>query len=74
VRVEFTKKFESQVAHLRDDKLKLEIANAVRSVMAANALHDIPHLKKLSGLEPPFVFAQGTTESGSYIKMVLSTL
>ena len=56
MKVEFTKKFENQVERLRDEKLKLEIANAVRSVMAADALHDIPKLKN-----NPIVGLQGVS-------------
>jgi mRNA interferase RelE/StbE len=49
---------------LRDVKLKLEIANAVRSVMAADSLHDIPNLKKLSGFKTAFRIRTGNYRIG----------
>ena len=61
---EFTRKFESQVDHLHDEKLKLEIANAVRAVMAADALQDIPKLKKLSGFKTAFRIRTGNYRIG----------
>ena len=64
MKVEFTKKFENQVECLLDEKLKLEIANAVRSVMVANSLHDIPHLKKLSGFKTAFRIRTGNYRIG----------
>jgi mRNA interferase RelE/StbE len=64
MKVEFTRKFENQVGHLRDEKLKLEIANAVRSVIAANSLHDIPNLKKLSGFKTAFRIRTGNYRIG----------
>jgi mRNA interferase RelE/StbE len=64
MKVEFTRKFENQIDHLRDEKLKLEIANAVKSVMVANSLHDIPHLKKLSGFKTAFRIRTGNYRIG----------
>lgn len=64
MKLEFTRKFEDQVDRLRDEKLKLEIANAVRSVITANALHDIPHLKKLSGFKTAFRIRTGNYRIG----------
>lgn len=64
MKVEFTRKFEAQVERLRDEKLKLEIANAVRSVMVANSLNDIPQLKKLSGFKTAFRIRTGNYRIG----------
>ena len=64
MKIEFTRKFESQVDRLRDEKLKLEIANAVRTVIAANTLQDIPGLKKLSGFETAFRIRTGNYRIG----------
>ena len=64
MKVEFTRKFESQVDRLRDEKLKLEIANAVRSVIAANTLQDIPGLKKLSSFKTAFRIRTGNYRIG----------
>ena len=64
MKVEFTKKFENQVERLHDEKLKLEIADAVRSVMAANSLYDIPKLKKLSGFKTAFRIRTGNYRIG----------
>lgn len=64
MKIEFTRKFESQVDHLHDEKLKLEIANAVRAVMAADALQDIPKLKKLSGFKTAFRIRTGNYRIG----------
>ena len=64
MRVEFTRKFEAQVDRLRDEKLKLEIANVVRSVMVAKALHEIPNIKKLSGFKTAFRIRTGNYRIG----------
>ncbi len=67
MKVEFTRKFENQVERLPDAKLKLEIANAVRAVMAANTLHDIPKLKKLSGFRTAFRIRTGNYWNRGFI-------
>lgn len=64
MRIEFTKKFENQLDDIQNEKLKLEIANAVRSVIDANALHEIPKLKKLAGFKTAFRIRTGNYRIG----------
>ena len=64
MKIEFTRKFENQIDRLHDEKLKLELANAVRSVITANSLHDIPQLKKLSGFKTAFRIRTGNYRIG----------
>jgi mRNA interferase RelE/StbE len=64
MKIEFTRKFENQIDRLHDEKLKLEIATAVRAVIAANSLHDIPQLKKLSGFKTAFRIRTGNYRIG----------
>ena len=64
MKVEFSRKFENQIDRLHDEKLKSEIADAVRSAMTANSLHDIPKLKKLSGFKTAFRIRTGNYRIG----------
>ena len=47
--VAFTKTFSKQIDALRDESLKLRLAQAVQNVMRANTLQDIINLKKMKG-------------------------
>jgi len=64
MKVEFTRKFETQIDRLLNEKQKLEVANAVRAVISANSLHDIPNLKKLSGFKTAFRIRTGNYRIG----------
>ena len=64
MKVEFTRKFESQIDRLRDENLKLEIANVVRAVMEAKTLGDIPNIKKLTGFKTAFRIRTGNYRIG----------
>ncbi len=64
MKVEFTRKFEIQIDRLLNEKQKLEVANAVRAVISANSLHDIPNLKKLSGFKTAFRIRTGNYRIG----------
>jgi len=47
--IAFTKIFSKQIDALRDEPLKLRLAQAVQNVMWANTLQDIVNLKKMKG-------------------------
>ena len=64
MKFEFTRKFDAQIDRLRDEKLKQEIAAAVKSVITAKALHEIPNLKKLSGFKTAFRIRTGNYRIG----------
>lgn len=64
MKVEFTRKFETQVERLRDEKLRIEVANTVRLVMAAESLQEIPKIKKLSGFKTAFRIRTGNYRIG----------
>ena len=51
MKVEFIINFESQIENLHNGKLKNEIDNAVRTVMEAHTLQDIPKLKNYLDLK-----------------------
>jgi len=47
--VAFTKTFSKQIDALRDESLKLRLAQVVQNVMLTNTLQDIVNLKKMKG-------------------------
>jgi len=62
--IEFTKAFEKQIDLILDKKLKNEIAQVVRSVMDAKALHDIPNIKKMKGHKTAYRIRTGSYRIG----------
>ncbi len=59
MKTEFTRAFEKQVDQINNAKLKTEIANAVRSVIAAKSLHEIANIKKLKGAKAAYRIRTG---------------
>jgi mRNA interferase RelE/StbE len=66
--VEFSKNFEKQINHIRDSKLKDEIAGIVRLVMKAESLGQIPNIKKLKGFKSAYRIRSGEYRIGIIIQ------
>ena len=66
--IEFTGKFEKQIDQIRDKKLKSEIANIVRAVIAAQTLARVPNLKKLKGYKTAYRIRTGNYRIGIIIQ------
>jgi len=62
--VEFSKNFEKQIDHIRDSKLKNEIAGIVRLVIKAESLEQIPNIKKLKGFKSAYRIRSGDYRIG----------
>ena len=68
MKVKFSKKFDKAIDNLRDEKLKAEISVAVKSVINAKLVHDIPNLKKLKGHKTAYRIRTGSYRIGIFIE------
>ena len=68
MKVRFSKKFDKSIDTLKNEKLKGEISTAVRSVINAKSVHDIPNLKKLKGHKTAYRIRTGSYRIGVYIE------
>ena len=60
----FTRAFEKQVDLIRDNKLKEEIADVVRTAMTVKSLNEIPNIKKLKGYKSAYRIRTGNYRIG----------
>lgn len=65
--VYFSKRFEKQLDGIRDDELKRLIANAVKSVMEAKTVSDIPNIKNLKPHKKAYRIRIGDYRIGLFI-------
>lgn len=62
--VEFSRNFEKQVDHIRDPKLRNQIADIVKLVEDARSFQQIPNVKKLKGFKSAYRIRSGDYRVG----------
>jgi mRNA interferase RelE/StbE len=66
--IAFTKTFSKQVDSLRDESLKLRLAQIVQNVILANTLQDIVNLKKIKGHQTAYRIRIGDYRVGLFFE------
>ncbi len=66
--VSFYRKFEKSLDKLKDEKIRGQVAEAVRLVMTANSIQEITNLKKLKGYKTAYRIKLGEYRIGLIIE------
>ncbi len=66
--VKFSKQFDKQIDKLKNAKQKEAISEAVQQMLSANALSEIPNIKKMKGHDTAFRMRVGDFRIGFFVE------